>query len=81
MDITEVWEEEPDDDGKEYEEATEAAEVEDDLCRQYSVCVLYVVEVSRSKTIWNNEPALKGQFCKKALHFKIIFNSFSFVKI
>ena len=51
MDITEVWEEEPDDDGKEYEEATEAAEVEDDLCRQYSVCVLYVVEVSRSKTI------------------------------
>ena len=51
MDITEVWEEEPDEDGEEDEEATEAAEVEDDLCRQYSVCVLYVVEVSRSKTI------------------------------
>ena len=64
MDITEVWEEEPDEDGEEDEEATEAAEVEDDLCRQYSVCVLYVEEVSNSKTIWNNEPALKGQFGK-----------------
>jgi hypothetical protein len=73
VDITEIWEEEPAEDGENVEddeddkesdlvpgvETGRGEDSQEDPCRQFNVCVLYVMEVGR-KTDERSTPSQRG---------------------